>query len=41
MRDSYGTRTLGTWEDLNGRWAVPGYTYGQSILSMFRAMLTE
>ena len=26
---------------LNGRWAVPGYTYGQSILSMFRAMLTE
>ena len=41
VRDSYGTRTLGTWEDLNGRWAVPGYTYGQSILSMFRAMLTE
>ncbi|WP_439784182.1 glucosaminidase domain-containing protein [Mitsuokella sp.] len=41
VRDSYGTRTLGKWEDLNGRWAVPGYTYGQSILSMFRAMLTE
>ncbi|RGS73990.1 mannosyl-glycoprotein endo-beta-N-acetylglucosamidase [Mitsuokella sp. AF21-1AC] len=41
VRDSYGDRTLGRWEDLNGRWAVPGHTYGQSILSMFRAMLTE
>lgn len=41
VRNSYGDRTLGRWEDLNGRWAVPGHTYGQSILSMFRAMLTE
>jgi hypothetical protein len=23
------------WEDLNGRWAVPGTDYGQSILSIF------
>ncbi|MCL2501453.1 MAG: N-acetylmuramoyl-L-alanine amidase [Defluviitaleaceae bacterium] len=23
------------WEDLNGRWAVPGTTYGQSILKLF------
>ncbi len=41
VRSTYGTSTLNRWEDLNGRWAVPGYTYGQSILSMFRAMLRE
>lgn len=23
------------WEDLNGRWAVPGKTYGQDILKMY------
>jgi hypothetical protein len=23
------------WEDLNGRWAVPGASYGQSILKLF------
>jgi N-acetylmuramoyl-L-alanine amidase len=23
------------WEDLNGRWAVPGPTYGQSILKLY------
>ncbi len=39
VRSSYGKRTLDTWEDLNGRWAVPGYTYGQSIMSMFKDML--
>lgn len=27
-----------TWEDLNGRWAVPGTTYGQQILSIYAAM---
>jgi hypothetical protein len=27
------------WTDLNGRWAVPGTTYGQGILSMFQNML--
>ncbi len=41
VRGTYGQATLNRWEDLNGRWAVPGYTYGQSILSMFRAMLRE
>jgi hypothetical protein len=25
------------WEDLNGRWAVPGTTYGQSILSLYKS----
>ena len=39
VRGVYGTNTLGNWQDLNGRWAVPGDSYGQSILSMFRAIL--
>lgn len=39
VRNVYGTSTLGHWQDLNGRWAVPGDSYGQSILSMFRAIL--
>jgi len=41
VRNSYGTRTLNSWTALNGRWAVPGYAYGQSIMSMFRQMLSE
>lgn len=41
VRSVYGTTTLGNWEDLNGRWAVPGDSYGQSILSMFRAILRK
>ncbi|WP_042462683.1 N-acetylmuramoyl-L-alanine amidase [Neobacillus dielmonensis] len=28
-----------TWTDLNGKWAVPGTTYGQSILNLYRRML--
>ena len=41
VRNVYGTTTLGNWQDLNGRWAVPGDSYGQSILSMFRAILRK
>lgn len=41
VRGVYGTKTLTKWEDLNGRWAVPGSSYGQSILSMYRAMLRQ
>ena len=41
VRNVYGTNTLGNWQDLNGRWAVPGDSYGQSILSMFRAILRK
>ena len=41
VRNVYGTSTLGHWQDLNGRWAVPGDSYGQSILSMFRAILRK
>lgn len=26
------------WEDLNGRWAVPGTTYGQSIMAQFEKL---
>lgn len=32
VRQSYGSQTLTQWKDLNGRWAVPGVGYGQSIL---------
>ena len=41
VRQAYGSRTLGTWQDLNGRWAVPGRYYGQEILSMFRDVLVQ
>ena len=41
VRKAYGDRTLGNWQDLNGRWAVPGNFYGQEILSMFKAMLNQ
>ena len=41
VRKACGDRTLGNWQDLNGRWAVPGNYYGQEILSMFRAMLNQ
>jgi hypothetical protein len=30
-----------TWTDLNGRWAVPGETYGQMILKIHQRILTE
>ena len=41
VRNVYGTITLGNGQDLSGRWAVPGDSYGQSILSMFRAILRK
>ena len=41
VRQAYGSRTLGTWQDLNGRWAVPGRYYGQEILSMFKDILIQ
>lgn len=30
-----------TWTSLNGRWAVPGKTYGQKILTIHRKILAE
>ena len=41
VRNAYGSRTLGDWQDLNGRWAVPGKYYGQEILSMFKSILAQ
>ncbi|WP_428911613.1 glucosaminidase domain-containing protein [Niallia sp. Krafla_26] len=29
------------WVDLNGKWAVPGTTYGQSILNLYNNMILE
>lgn len=28
-----------TWVALNGKWAVPGDNYGQSILDLYKRML--
>jgi hypothetical protein len=28
------------WEDLNGKWAVPGLTYGQDIIAIWQEMLS-
>lgn len=41
VRKVYGANTLNKWSDLNGRWAVPGKSYGQEILSMFRDILVQ
>lgn len=41
VRETYGSDTLEHWEDLNGRWAVPGNSYGESILSMFQDILSK
>lgn len=41
VRDMYGENVLVKWTDLNGRWAVPGTYYGQSILEMFEQLLQE
>ena len=41
VRNKYGSNTLAKWYDLNGRWAVPGYHYGQDIMAMFRDILVQ
>ncbi len=41
VRANYGVDTIGSWSGLNGRWAVPGYSYGQSILQLFGNILKE
>ena len=41
VRDIYGSMTLPHWVDLNGRWAVPGTTYGQRIMNIFQQILQE
>ncbi|MCR5177301.1 MAG: glucosaminidase domain-containing protein [Anaerovibrio sp.] len=39
VRKNYGNNILHEWMDLNGRWAVPGVGYGQSILDYYHAIL--
>lgn len=39
VRNIYGDRVLTKWQDLNGRWAVPGDGYGESILSIHQKLL--
>ena len=39
VRDRYGDTVMTKWTDLNGRWAVPGYGYGENILEMFERLL--
>lgn len=41
VRSIYQSHTLSSWEDLNGRWAVPGDTYGQSILRIYHGILNS
>ncbi|WP_196593014.1 glucosaminidase domain-containing protein [Pectinatus sottacetonis] len=41
VRSIYKHHTLDTWQDLNGRWAVPGNTYGQNILKIYHAILNS
>ncbi|ORT99620.1 N-acetylmuramoyl-L-alanine amidase [Anaerovibrio sp. JC8] len=41
VRGVYGDNTLEQWQDLNGRWAVPGVGYGQSILDYYHAILNS
>ncbi|WP_229711359.1 glucosaminidase domain-containing protein [Pectinatus frisingensis] len=41
VRSIYQTGTLKTWQDLNGRWAVPGDIYGQNILRIYQAILNS
>ena len=41
VRARYGSNILSKWYDLNGRWAVPGYHYGQDILKMLKDILVQ
>ena len=41
VRDNYGNGTLNRYSELNGRWAVPGNGYGQSVMNVFKAILRE
>lgn len=40
VREIRGEKCLTTWTELNGRWAVPGDYYGESILAMFEEILS-
>lgn len=40
VRAIQGEKCLTTWTELNGRWAVPGDYYGESILAMFEEIIS-
>ncbi len=40
VRKVWGEKCLTTWTELNGRWAVPGDYYGESILKIFEEILS-
>lgn len=41
VRSKYGIGTITSWVGLNGKWAVPGTHYGESILNMFQRVLKQ
>ena len=41
VRSVYSGSTIDTWEGLNGRWAVPGRSYGEEILQIHQSILGE
>ena len=41
VRSVYTDSPISTWEGLNGRWAVPGRTYGEDILQIHRGIVNE
>ena len=41
VRSVYASSTIGTWSGLNGRWAVPGDSYGESILQIYESILRK
>jgi len=41
VRSVYASSTIGTWSGLNGRWAVPGDSYGESILQIYEGILRK
>ena len=41
VRESYGDDVKRTWPELNGRWAVPGPDYGESIMFILSQILLE
>lgn len=41
VRSRYGAGTINKWVGLNGKWAVPGTHYGESILNMYQRVLKQ
>lgn len=39
VREMWGLQTLDDWTALNGRWAVPGTWYGESVMALFTQLV--